>query len=129
VAARTLIAADAPEAVSLSAEILGGLAYLSMSIGDEDVRAKWFANPMHAEITEIVGFDPTESWGEGDSEVPELTERELETLRDLAAGSFGGRSAGRVDPSNQVEDLLAKLGVETEKEAIQYAIRAGVTWQ
>jgi hypothetical protein len=29
----------------------------------------------------------------------------------------------------EVGTLLSKLGVETENEAIQYAIKAGVTWR
>jgi len=38
-------------------------------------------------------------------------------------------ASGSSDRSTGVDDLLAKLGVTTENEAIQYAIKAGVTWQ
>jgi hypothetical protein len=41
-------------------------------------------------------------------------------LRGLVSGTVGG--------DDGVADLLAKLGVATENEAIQHAIRAGVTW-
>jgi len=49
------------------------------------------------------------------------TEADLALLREMASGSS--------DRSTGVEGLLAKLGVATENEAIQYAIKAGVTWQ
>lgn len=124
-AARVLIAKGEPEAASLSAQIIGGLSYLSMTMADAGLREKWFANPMHTEVAEIVGFDPAASPAD-DLDSPSLTEGDLELLRDLASGSLtpaSGNAPGRV------RDLLAKLGVTTENEAIQYAIKAGVAWQ
>ncbi|HEX9644219.1 MAG TPA: AAA family ATPase [Acidimicrobiia bacterium] len=127
-AARVLIAGGEPEAPSLSAEIIGGLSYLSMSMGDPALRAKWFANPIHREMAEIAGFDPDASLTAEEGDGPELSDDDLVLLRELAAGSVTARS-GSGGASAQVGDLLAKLGVRTENEAIQYAIRAGVAWR
>jgi tetratricopeptide (TPR) repeat protein len=121
VAARVLIAGDEPEAASLSAQIIAGLSYLGMSLGDAELRAKWFANPVVAEASRIVGFDPADSLEADQAGGPALTEDDLELLRDLASGSDVDRP--------EVGTLLSKLGVETENEAIQYAIKAGVTWR
>ena len=52
-------------------------------------------------------------------------EDELATLRELAFGAGGSRG---LDPG-AVDELLAKIGVATTVEAIQYAIQAGVTWR
>jgi predicted ATPase/class 3 adenylate cyclase len=121
VAARVLIAGDEPEAASLSAQIIAGLSYLGMSLGDAELRTKWFANPVVAEASRIVGFDPADSLEADQAGGPALTEDDLELLRDLASGSDVDRP--------EVGTLLSKLGVETENEAIQYAIKAGVTWR
>ena len=121
VAARILIVGDQPEAASLSAQIIAGISYLGMSLGDAELRDKWFATPVVAEVSRIVGFDPAESLATDEEGGPELTEADLALLRELASGSS--------DRSPDVDDLLARLGVATENEAIQYAIKAGVTWQ
>jgi class 3 adenylate cyclase len=118
-AGRILIATGEPEAASLSAEILGGFSYVNMSINDADFKAKWFAVPMHHELAEIVGFEPSEAWK---PEGVELNNGELGLLRDLASGERAG-------DSDQVGLLLAKLGVASETEAIEYAIKAGVAWK
>ena len=122
VAARVLILTDEPEAASLSAQIIGGLSYFGMALGDPELREKWFATPVLADVCRIVGFDPSESLAanEGD-DGPTLTEADLALLREMASGSS--------DRTPGVHDLLARLGVSTENEAIQYAIKAGVTWQ
>jgi class 3 adenylate cyclase/tetratricopeptide (TPR) repeat protein len=120
VAARILIAGDQPEAASLSAQIIAGLSFLGMSLGDAELREKWFATPIVAEVARIVGFDPSESLV-ADEGGPELTEGDRALLRELASGSAAGQAG--------VDALLAKLGAATENEAIQYAIKAGVTWQ
>jgi predicted ATPase/class 3 adenylate cyclase len=121
VAARTLIAGGEPEAPSLSAEIIGGLSYLTMAMAEPDIRSKWFANPIVREVGEIVGFDPDASLGTAELPGSALSEDDLNLLRELASGSAADRSG--------VDDLLAKLGVESENEAIQYAIKTGVTWR
>lgn len=128
VAARTLIATGEPEAASLSAQIIGGLSYFSMSMAEPGLRDKWFANPVVREVAEIVGFDPASSLSAEVADGPALTEDELVLLRELASGSVAART-GNGQGSSQVDELLAKLGVETENEAIEYAIRAGVTWR
>ncbi|HWL49197.1 MAG TPA: hypothetical protein VNT92_04915, partial [Acidimicrobiia bacterium] len=121
VAARILIVGDEPEAASLSAQIIAGISYLGMSLGDPELRDKWFATPMIAEVSRIVGFDPAESLATDEEGAPELTEADLALLREMASGSS--------DRGPDVDELLARLGVATENEAIQYAIKAGVTWQ
>jgi tetratricopeptide (TPR) repeat protein len=121
VAARILIVGDQPEAASLSAQIIAGISYLGMSLGDAELRDNWFATPMIAEVSRIVGFDPAESLASDEVGGPALTEGDLALLRELASGSS--------DRSPGVDDLLARLGVATENEAIEYAIKAGVTWQ
>ncbi|HEY7703981.1 MAG TPA: AAA family ATPase [Acidimicrobiia bacterium] len=127
-AARTLIATGEPEAAGLSAEIIGGLSYLAMSIGDAEIREKWFANPMHRQVSEIVGFNPSGAF-DGELASTELTTEDLGLLRELAAGSVGARAAQTATDSGRMSELLTKLGVHNENEAIEYAIRAGVTWQ
>jgi class 3 adenylate cyclase/tetratricopeptide (TPR) repeat protein len=122
VAARILIVGDQPEAASLSAQIIAGISYLGMSLGDAELRDKWFATPLIAEVSRIVGFDPAESLSTSEDGGPELTEADLALLRELASGSAAARSPA-------VDELLARLGVASENEAIHYAIKAGVTWQ
>jgi hypothetical protein len=122
-AARTLIAPGEPEAAALSAEILAGLSYISMSMTDPDIKAKWFDLPTNREVAEIVGFDPAQSWLSDEVESVELTDEELGLLGNLASGGQTG-----IGPDD-VGRLLAKLGVASQTEAIEYAIKAGVTWQ
>jgi hypothetical protein len=123
-AARALILGDQQEAASLSAEIIGGLYYLGMSMSDPDIRARWLSNPIQAQLVEIVGFDLA-TLDSPDGEHEPLDDDELDLLRELASGSVGGRS----DVSDRVGGLLTKLGVDTENEAIQYAIKSGVAWR
>jgi tetratricopeptide (TPR) repeat protein len=125
VGARSLIQTGQPEAADLTAEILGGLEHITGSMGDAELREKWFANPIPRQLAEIVGFDPAQAH-EAHGEEIEFTEEDLELLRAVTAGTAGARAG---DGPGPVDDLLAKLGVATENEAIEYAIRAGVTWQ
>jgi tetratricopeptide (TPR) repeat protein len=127
VAGRVLIVGDAPEAAALSAEILAGLGFVNTLIADPDLKAKWFGLPTHRELAAIVGFDPSEESQPEDS--VELGQDELALLRDLASGAVGGDRVGGPPGSSEVEELLAKLGVASETEAIEYAIKTGVTWQ
>ena len=120
VAGRILIAGGEPEAAALTAQTLSGLAYVDMSISDPEIKAGWFALPQHRELAEIVGFKismPAPPDGE-----MELNTVDLDLLRDLASGEAA-------DDSDRVAELLAKLGLASKTEAIQYAIKAGVTWQ
>jgi class 3 adenylate cyclase/tetratricopeptide (TPR) repeat protein len=128
VAARTLIATDEPEAAALSAEILGGLGYLYSSISDPDFRAKWFDLPIVRGVAELVGFDPTETSQDGGPDRPVLDPAEQEILRDLASTSES-TARNQTAASEDLEHLFTKLGVASQTEAIEYAIKAGVTWQ
>ena len=121
VAGRVLILGDEPEAAALSAEILAGFGFIDMSIADPDLKAKWFGLPTHRELAQIVGFEP--SLTSQPEERIVLGEDELGLLRELASGTVGqGGGDG-------IEELLSKLGVASETEAIEYAIKSGVTWQ
>ncbi|MGH8915303.1 MAG: hypothetical protein ACRDZM_12410, partial [Acidimicrobiia bacterium] len=108
-----------PEAAALSAEVLAGFGFINMTLADPVIKARWFDLPKPRELAGIVGFDPSEAW-DGDLGGVDLTEEELALLRELASGI-------RSD-SGEVGSLLARLGVDTETEAIEYAIKAGVTW-
>jgi class 3 adenylate cyclase len=118
-AGRVLIASGQPEAAALSAEILGGFAYIGMTITDPVIKARWFDVPRHKELAQIVGFDPSQAFE--DVAGADLTEEERGLLGQLASGTQLA--------SDQLSGLLAKLGVETESEAIEFAIKAGVTWR
>jgi hypothetical protein len=118
-AGRTLIASGQPEAAALSAEVLAGFGFINMTMSNPSTRARWFSLPKHRELAEIVGFDPSVAW-DGDPGGVDLTGDELALLRDIASGTRTG--------SDDVGGLLAKLGVDTETEAIEAAIKAGVTW-
>jgi hypothetical protein len=120
-AGRILIVNGEPEAASLSAEILAGFGFVEMAIPDPVLKAKWFALPPIRELVEIVGFEPSETWVSGGVQ---LGDDELGLLRELASGTVG--TDGGAD---RVDELLAKLGVASESEAIEYAIKAGVAWQ
>jgi hypothetical protein len=125
VAGRVLIVGDAPEAPALSAEILAGFGFIDMMLADPDLKAKWFGIPTHRELAEIVGFEPSPA--SGPENRVELGEDDLGLLRDLASGSVMADQA--LGSSAEVKELLAKLGVASETEAIEYAIKSGVTWQ
>jgi tetratricopeptide (TPR) repeat protein len=127
VAGRVLIVGNAPEAAALREEILAGMGFVDMSIADPELKARWFGLPTHRELAEIVGFEPSQ--GGQPEDTVELGEDDLELLRELASGSTtDDRPRGPGGPGD-VEELLAKLGVASQSEAIEYAIKAGVTWQ
>ncbi len=131
-AGRTLITQGEPEAAALSAQILGGFSFINMSISDPDIKARWFAVPARRELAEIVGFDPAAAWQPESMEALDLTSGEVQLLRDLAMGSVTARhraGAGASASSESLAGLFAKLGVESETEAIEFAIKAGITWQ
>jgi class 3 adenylate cyclase/tetratricopeptide (TPR) repeat protein len=125
VGARVLIRGNQPEAGDLTEEIVGGLSYLSSAMADPAIRDQWFARPIVREVAEIVGFDPTQV-DEGVADGIEFTDEDLELLRAVTSGTV---EPSTVDGPSPVDELLAKLGVASESEAIQYAIKAGVTWQ
>ncbi|HEY7583010.1 MAG TPA: AAA family ATPase [Acidimicrobiia bacterium] len=119
-AGRILIVNNEPEAASLSAEVIAALGFVDMSISDPDFKLRWFALPMVRELAEIVGYESSTA---EESESTELTDEDLVLLRDMASGSLAPQETGGVDV------LLAKLGVASQAEALEYAIKAGVSWQ
>ncbi|MFZ0014001.1 MAG: AAA family ATPase, partial [Acidimicrobiia bacterium] len=125
VGARVLIRGGMPEGDDLTQEILGGIGYVSSSMADRDLRDKWFANPIRRELAQMVGFDLSKI-PDSPAEEVEFTDEDLVLLRAVTSGT--AESGTEVGPS-PVDDLLAKLGVASESEAIEYAIKAGVAWQ
>ncbi|MFQ5524243.1 MAG: AAA family ATPase [Acidimicrobiia bacterium] len=122
-AGRVLIAKGAPESEALIQQIAQGIGYLSMNMTDPQVRARWLEVPSHRELCQLVGFSLDEGMEETDSK-SDLTEQDLSVLRVVTSGSAEGEIS-----RDEVSDLLAKLGVQSETEPTEYAIKAGVTWQ
>jgi hypothetical protein len=119
-AGRILIVNNEPEAPALSAEIIAAFGFVDMSISDPDLKARWFALPPIRELAEIVGF---ESSAPEESDSIELDTVELGLLRDMASGSLPESG------SDEVDALLAKLGVGSPAEALEFSIKTGVAWQ
>jgi hypothetical protein len=131
VAGRILIPQGEPEAEGLTQEILGGFSYVSMLINDPDIKSRWFGVAERRELAEIVGFELSELQAE-DPTALELSDSDLEILRDLASGLVAARRSPDGEPDDVDEDvnrLFAKLGVGSETEAIEFAIKSGVTWR
>ena len=122
VAGRVLVAQGEPEADALLEQIAQGLGYLGMGMSPE-TKSRWFAVHAHDELARTVGFDLSAGFG-GMENVSDLDEADLEVLRYVTSGSGNGA----VD-DEAVDALLDKLGVESQTEAIEYAIKAGITWQ
>lgn len=121
-AGRVLVGQGAPESGGLVQQIAQGMGYLSMTMSDQDVRSRWLALPPHRELAQLAGLDLTP--GAGPADVPsELADGEMELLREITSG---GRES---EDGEEVSALFAKLGVDSEAGAIEYAIRAGVTWR
>lgn len=118
-----LIGQEAPESGALKQQIAQVLGFLSMSMGRPDIKAKWFAVDPHRELAELAGFELSDDFGPGMPET-ELDEPELELLREITSGSTDNGASREA-----VSALLAKLGVESETEAIEYAIKTGITWR
>ena len=121
-AGRVLITQRAPEAEGLAYQIAQGLGYLSMTMVNPEIRAKWFAVDAHRELAELAGFEVS-AFGSSDTAVG-LADQEVALLRAITSGSVDHRAT-----EDEVSALLTKLGVASETEAIEYAIKAGVTWQ
>jgi hypothetical protein len=122
-AGRVLIRQEAPEAAELAAQIAQGLGYLSMNMSDPKIRQNWFDVSAHSELAKLAGFEAGEGFA-GDSVTVELSDEEMRTLRSITSGVDDPLVA-----TSEVDDLLTMLGVGSETEAIQYAIKAGITWQ
>jgi class 3 adenylate cyclase/tetratricopeptide (TPR) repeat protein len=123
VAGRVLVAQQEPEAEALVEQIAQGLGYLSMSMTNPDTKTRWFSVHSHKELAQIAGFDLSAGFG-GDQVAAGLEDAELELLRLIASGSGDGPVSDAA-----VSALLAKLGVASQTEAIEYAIKAGITWR
>ena len=123
VAGRVLVAQQEPEAEALVEQIAQGLGYLSMSMTNPDTKTRWFSVHSHKELAQIAGFDLSAGFG-GDQVATGLEDAELELLRLIASGSGDGPVSDAA-----VSALLAKLGVASQTEAIEYAIKAGITWR
>ncbi|HSJ71437.1 MAG TPA: AAA family ATPase, partial [Acidimicrobiia bacterium] len=121
-AGRVLIRQQAPEAEGLAYQIAQGLGYLSMNMINPEIRAKWFNVDAHRELAQLVGFEVS-GFSSGDGAVG-LADPEVALLRAITSGSIDHGAT-----EDEVSALLSKLGVASETEAIEYAIKAGVTWQ
>lgn len=122
-AGRVLIGHQAPEAGGMAQQIAQGLGYLSMNIVDPEIRSKWFSVEAHRELAQLAGFELPDYLG-SDEEPADLDEHELALLREITSGSNETQH-----DQTEVTDLLSKLGVDSETEAIEYAIKAGIRWQ
>jgi hypothetical protein len=122
-AGRVLIGHEAPEAEGLAYQIAQGLGYLSMNMVDTATRAKWFAVDTHRELARFAGFELSEDL-EPIQGRTDLDEHELALLREITSGA-----EERDRDEAAITDLLAKLGVGSETEAIEYAIKAGIQWR
>lgn len=122
-AGRVLIGHQAPEAQGMAQQIAQGLGYLSMNINDPEIRSKWFGVEAHRELAQLAGFELPEYLGSG-PEPAELGEHELALLREITSGTYE-----TPHDQKEVTDLLSKLGVDSETEAIEYAIKAGIRWR
>lgn len=122
-AGRVLIRHQAPEAGGMAQQIAQGLGYLSMNIIDPEIRSKWFGVEAHRELAQLAGFELPEYLGSS-PEPADLDEHELALLREITSGTHETEHDER-----EVNDLLTKLGVDAETEAIEYAIKAGIRWR
>lgn len=122
-AGRVLIGQQAAEAKELAQQIAQVLGYLSMNMVDPEIKARWFGVDAHRELAALAGFELGDGFGGGAGAI-ELADREMAVLRELTSGNSDGNAT-----KDEISELLSTLGVGTETEAIEYAIKAGVTWQ
>ncbi|HEX6302343.1 MAG TPA: AAA family ATPase [Acidimicrobiia bacterium] len=122
-AGRVLIGNQAPEANDMAQQIAQGLGYLSMNIIDPEIRSKWFGVEAHRELAQLAGFELPDYLGSS-QEPADLDEHELALLREITSRSYETKH-----DQTEVTDLLSKLGVDSETEAIEYAIKAGIRWR
>jgi class 3 adenylate cyclase/predicted ATPase len=120
---RVLIGHQAPEADDLAHQVAQGLGYLSMNMVDPETRAKWFAVETHRELAQLAGFELSESLGSVQGST-DLDEPELALFREMISGA-----EDRKADESAITALLAKLGVDSKTEAIEYAIKAGIQWR
>ena len=122
-AGRVLIGHQAPEAGPMAEQVAQGLGYLSMTMVDPGIRAKWFAVATHRELAQMAGFELPEDFGSSEG-LTDLDEHELALLREITSGTREANGG-----EDEVSGLLEKLGVGSESAAIEYAIKAGIQWR
>jgi hypothetical protein len=122
-AGRVLIGHQAPEAGPLAQQVAQGLGFLSMNMVDPEIRAKWFGVETHRQLAKLAGFELSEDVGSGGAPA-DLDDHELALLREITSGSPEAE-----ENEEEVAGLLTKLGVSSEIEAIEYAIKAGIQWR
>lgn len=122
-AGRVLIGHQTPEAGALAHQIAQGLGFLSMNMVDPEVKAKWFGVETNRRLAQLAGFELSEDLASNEG-LADLDDHESALLREIASGSRVAEENGE-----DVSGLLAKLGVESEIEAIEYAIKAGIQWR
>lgn len=123
----TLISQEEPEAEELRKQIAESLGFVGMSIGDQDIKSAWFNISTHRELAEVAGFELEETRKEADPGAIDLSEPELDLLRELASGTIKEEAAAAGGArDDQISGLLAKLEVKSEAEATEFAIKAGV---
>ncbi len=122
-AGRVLIGHQTPEAGPLAQQVAQGLGHFSMNMVDPDIRAKWFGVETHRQLAQLAGFELPEDLGYSEAPI-DLDENELALLREVTAGSDEA-----ANNEEEVSDLLAKLGVGSATEAIEYAIKTGLQWR
>jgi hypothetical protein len=122
-AGRVLIGHQAPEAGPRAQQVAQGLGFLSMNMVDPEIRAKWFGVETHRQLAKLAGFELSEDVGSGGTPA-DLDDHELALLREITSGSPEAE-----ENEEEVTGLLTKLGVGSEIEAIEYAIKAGIQWR
>lgn len=130
-AARTLIVPGEPEGPALAEEVMGGFMFVHMSISDPEIESQWFSLPTNRELAEVVGFSPPDASQDNAGPGVELDDEDLGLLRELASGFAGTRKGvgnGGADDQATAE-LLDKIGATSVTEAMEFAIKAGITWQ
>jgi tetratricopeptide (TPR) repeat protein len=121
-AGRVLIGRGLPEAEELAEQIAQGLGYLSMNMSDPEIKGSWFAVGTHRELAQLAGFQLADQFGPGE-QAQQLTAQELSLLRSITSGSEAPEAP------DDIAELFSKLGVNSATEAIEYSIKAGITWQ
>lgn len=131
IAARSLIREGAPEAADLAREIRENLLVIDQSTVDDEVRERWFAVPIHAELGRMAAYERLPE-RQTQSEQPEgLDEGEVEILRLVTAGKADDEIAEEVGAqeaavTDSLSRIFTKLRVSTRMGATQAAVEAGI---
>jgi DNA-binding NarL/FixJ family response regulator len=136
VAGRALEAGGTPaETAELRGQIHGLLGRILERILDDNVRARWFASPIHRGLAAIAGgaaARPPSGRAAAPRRLPGgLSEREAEVLRLIAAGQTNRGIAAALVLSEKtvarhIGNIFGKLGVSSRAAATAFALREGV---